>query len=79
MKSAQINMQFWILIGVLFLLSIFSQIIGHLTSTDCEWQLRNNCADAGFAESVSGILLGILAVVLLSVKLLVRLKNHSAP
>jgi len=48
-------------------------------STGCVWQLRNNCADAGFAESASGILIGILAVVLLTVKLLMRLKNQSAP
>ncbi len=48
-------------------------------STDCVWQLQNNCADAGFAESVSGILIGILAAVLLTVKLLMRLKNQSTP
>jgi len=48
-------------------------------STGCVWKLRNNCADAGFSESASGILLGIIAVVLLTVKLLMRLKNNSAP
>ena len=48
-------------------------------STGCVWQLRNNCADAGFSESASGILTGIIAVVLLTVKLLIRLKNDSAP
>ena len=72
-------MRLWILIGELFSLSIFLQIIGHLKSTSCVWQLQNNCADAGFSESASGILIGILAVVLLTVKLLMRLKNTSAP
>jgi hypothetical protein len=72
-------MRLWILIRGLFSLSIFLQIIGYLMSTGCVWQLRNKCADAGFAESASGILIGILAVVLLTVKLLMRLKNHPAP
>ncbi len=73
------DMRLWILIGGLFSLSLFLQIVGHLMSTGCAWQLRNNCADAGFAESASGILIGILTVVLLTVKLLMRLKNQSAP
>ena len=64
------DMRLWILIGGLFSLSLFS--------TACVWQLRNNCADAGFSESASGILIGIIAVVLLTVKLLMRLKNNSA-
>ena len=73
------DMRLWILIGGLFSLSLFLQIVGHIKSTGCVWQLRNNCADLGFAESASGILIGILAVVLLTVKLLMRLKNTSAP
>ena len=73
------DMRLWFLIGGLFALSLFLQIVGHLMSTGCVWQLRNNCADAGFAESASGVLIGILAVVLLTVKLLMRLKNQSAP
>ena len=74
-----LDMRFWILIGGLFSLSLFLQIVGHFMSTGCVWKLRNNCADAGFSESASGILLGIIAVVLLTVKLLMRLKNNSAP
>ena len=69
------DMRLWILIGSLFSLSLLFQIVGHLISTGCVWQLRNNCADAGFAESAFGILIGILAAVLLTVKLLMRLKN----
>ena len=72
-------MRFWILIGGLFPLSIFLRIVGNLKSESCVWQLRNNCADAGFSESVSAGLIGILAVVLLTVKLLMRLKNQSRP
>ena len=72
------DMRLWILIVGLFSLSLFLQIVGHIKSTDCVWHLRNNCADFGFAESASGIVTGILAVVLLTVKLLMRLKNTSA-
>ena len=74
-----LDMRFWILIGGLFTLSLFLQIVGHIKSTVCVWHLRNNCADFGFAESAFGIVIGILAVVLLTVKLLMRLKNTSAP
>jgi hypothetical protein len=74
-------MRLWILIGGLFSLSIFLQIVGNIKSISCVWQLRNNCADAGFAESASGNLVGILTVVLLTVKLLIviRSRNQSAP
>ena len=72
------DMKLWILIGGLFSFSIVLRIVGNLKSTSCDWQLRNNCADAGFSESASAVLIGILAVVLLTVKLLMRLKNQSA-
>ena len=67
-----------VLLAALFVacLGALSWFRGYRISMGC---VGNLCADAGFAESVSGILLGILAVVLLTVKLLVRLKNHSAP
>ena len=71
------DMKLWIQIGGLFSLSIFLRIVGNLKSTSCDWQLRNNCADAGFSESASAGLIGILAVVLLTVKLLVIIRSRN--
>lgn len=49
-----------VLAGILLL------VTGHLKSIRCDWEAELYCADAGFAETALGAILGIMAITLLA-------------
>ena len=52
--------------------SILLLVVGHLKSIRCDWEAELYCADAGFAETALGEILGIMTITMLVVTLACR-------
>jgi len=58
----------------MFLLNAILLIARIAKSRKHIWEL--NCADTGFVQSTSGILIGLFTVSILAIKLLTQLRQH---
>jgi hypothetical protein len=52
--------------------SILLLVAGHLKSIRCDWEAELYCADAGFAETALGEILGLLTIALMAAMLACR-------
>ena len=52
--------------------SILLLVAGHLKSIRCDWDAELYCADAGFAETALGEILGLMTITLLVATLVCR-------